>query len=250
MRRINICFLVAGLFILSACGGSKSMLISALKKENKALVEKNKKLNNRISELETALDEVDNRSNNIRFTPPPSPTPDVTTTKNNNNRSQLSDLEAYLRANDRLTSSRFQSFKKGGIEKRLNVSYADMQRVIKTAKTYMGTPHSMGGLTHRGIDCSGLLYVSFQANGITNIPRIAQEFARYGDIILNMNDIQAGDLVFFTRTTNANKLVTHVGICVGNGEFIHTSSSKGVKIDKINNPYWRKHYLFGTRIIN
>ena len=53
------------------------------------------------------------------------------------------------------------------------------------------------------------------------------------------------------NTYRTSKLVTHAGICIGNGEFIHTSSIKGVMISKINDPYyWRKYFLFGTRIIN
>ena len=73
---------------------------------------------------------------------------------------------------------------------------------------------------------------------------------RYGTIILNTNDIQKGDLVFFTNTYGTSKLVTHAGICTGNGNFIHTSSSKGVMISKLNDPYyWRDKFLFGTRII-
>jgi len=96
-----------------------------------------------------------------------------------------------------------------------------------------------------------LLYVSFKANGITNIPRVAQEIARYGSIIINTNLIQAGDLVFFTNTYKTSKLVTHTGISIGNGEFIHTSSSKGVMISEINDPYyWRKKFLFATRVVN
>ena len=125
-----------------------------------------------------------------------------------------------------------------------------MMAVIKEAEKYIGTKHVMGGLSRNGIDCSGLLYVSFQANGITNIPRTAENFARYGAIILNTNDIQKGDLVFFTNTYSTSKLVTHAGICTGNGNFIHTSSSKGVMISKLNDPYyWREKFLFGTRII-
>ena len=162
----------------------------------------------------------------------------------------MTEFENYIKSDANL-SSKFKSFKKGGVEQSLKVSYSDMQRVIKEAKTYKGTRHVMGGLSRSRIDCSGLLYVSFQANGITNIPRTAQDFARYGSVILNGNEIMAGDLVFFTNTYRTSKLVTHAGICIGNGEFIHTSSSKGVMISKINDPYyWRKHFLFGTRIIN
>lgn len=164
--------------------------------------------------------------------------------------SQLNNLEKLIES-DVVLSSKLNAFKQGGIEKYLKVSYSDMQKVIAEAKTYMGTRHVMGGLSRSGIDCSGLLYVSFQANGVTNIPRTAEEFARYGNIIINTNDLQAGDLVFFTNTYKTSKLITHTGICITKGEFIHTSSSKGVMISKINDPYyWRNKFLFGTRIIN
>lgn len=146
---------------------------------------------------------------------------------------------------------KYKSFKVGGIERNLDVSYADMQNVINEALTYKGTQHLMGGLSHSGIDCSGLLYISFYSCGITNCPRTAQEFARYGEIILNINEIQAGDLVFFAGTYSTSRLVTHAGICIGNGEFIHTSADNGVIISKINDPfYWRKKFLYATRVIN
>jgi lipoprotein Spr len=236
--------------VLASCGSS----VKLLKSENKLLTDKveslaidNEELNEKIIALENALVELNNNEK-ITLNLTPSPTV-VNKKKIISINSQLSELEDYLKSDANL-SSKFKSFKQGGIEKYLNVSYSDMQRVINEAKTYKGTRHVMGGLSHSGIDCSGLLYVSFQANGITNIPRTAENFARYGSIILNANEIQAGDLVFFTNTYRTSKLVTHAGICIGNGEFIHTSSSKGVMISKINDPYyWRKYFLFGTRII-
>ena len=164
--------------------------------------------------------------------------------------SQIEDFEKFIYNNSAL-SSKYNKFKKGGIEGYLNVSYTDMNKVISHAKTYLGTPHVMGGLTKSGIDCSGLLYVSFNSAGIKTVPRIAQDFARLGYVIMNINDLKKGDLVFFTGTYSTSKLITHAGICTGNGSFIHTSSSKGVIISKINDPYyWREKFLFGTRIIN
>ena len=236
--------------ILVSCGSSSKLLKSEnklLTEEIKSLENENKKLNTKITSLENAIEELEEDAIVLDLSPIP---PVVSNGKNISLNSQLTEFENYIKSDANL-SSKFKSFKKGGVEQSLKVSYSDMQRVIKEAKTYKGTRHVMGGLSHSGIDCSGLLYVSFQANGITNIPRTAQDFARYGSVILNVNEIMAGDLVFFTNTYRTSKLVTHAGICIGNGEFIHTSSSKGVMISKINDPYyWRKHFLFGTRIIN
>jgi murein DD-endopeptidase / murein LD-carboxypeptidase len=236
--------------ILASCGSSSKLLKSdnkILTEEIKSLKNENKKLNIKITSLENAIEELEEDAIVLDLSPTP---PVVSNKKNMSLNSQLNEFENYIKSDANL-SSKFKYFKKGGVEQSLKVSYADMQRVIKEAKTYKGTRHVMGGLSHSGIDCSGLLYVSFRANGITNIPRNAQDFARYGFIILNVNEIKAGDLVFFTNTYRTSKLVTHAGICIGNGEFIHTSSSKGVMISKINDPYyWRDKFLFGTRIVN
>jgi cell wall-associated NlpC family hydrolase len=235
--------------ILVSCGSSSKLLKSEnklLTEEIKSLENENNKLNTKITSLENAIEEFEEDAKVLDLSPSP---PVVSNAINISINSQLTEFENYIKSDANL-SSKFKSFKKGGVEQSLNVSYMDMQRVIKEAKTYKGTRHVMGGLSHSGIDCSGLLYVSFQANGITNIPRIAQDFARYGSIIFNVNELMAGDLVFFTNTYRTSKLVTHAGICIGNGEFIHTSSSKGVMVSKINDPYyWRKYFLFGTRII-
>jgi len=248
MMKINISFLlVITLSVFSACNTSKKSLVNEmklLKKENSSLIKENNNLNKKLISLEVALEETSNENTQLINI---NPTIDVEVLSTV---SQLSELESYLKL-DAVLNSKFRSFKNGGIEKNLNVSYSNMQRVIATAKTYMGTSHLMGGTSKSGIDCSGLLYVSFKVNGITNIPRVSQEFARYGSIIINTNDIQVGDLVFFKNTYKTSRLVTHAGICIGNGEFIHTSSSKGVIISRINDPYyWRKKFLFATRVIN
>ena len=248
MIKIDISFLlVISLFVFSACNTSKKLLVNEmelLRKENNFLIEEKTNLNKKIISLEVALEEQSNENApliNIN------PTIDVEVLSTV---SQIVELESYLKS-DGVLSSKFRSFKNGGIEKNLNVSYSTMQRVIATAKTYIGKSYSFGGTSKSGIDCSGLLYVSFKANGITNIPRIAQEFARYGSIIINTNEIEKGDLVFFTNTYRTSKLVTHAGICIGNGEFIHTSSSKGVMISRVNDPYyWREKFLFATRVVN
>ena len=248
MMKIKISFLlVISLFVFSSCNTSKELLVNEmekLRKENNFLIKENTNLNKKLISLEVALEE-----KSIENAPLININPNIDV-EILSTVSQKSELESYLKS-DAILSSKFRSFRNGGIEKDLNVSYSTMQRVIATAKTYIGTSYSFGGTSKSGIDCSGLLYVSFKANGITNIPRIAQEFARYGSIIINTNELEKGDLVFFTNTYRTSKLVTHAGIYTGNGDFVHTSSSKGVMISKINDPYyWREKFLFGTRIVN
>ncbi|MBU1056623.1 MAG: C40 family peptidase [Proteobacteria bacterium] len=68
--------------------------------------------------------------------------------------------------------------------------------------------------------------------------------ARYNETVENRK-LKAGDLVFF----DPPRYKRHVGIYIGKGEFAHTSSSKGVTVSRLSNPYWKKHYLKSRRIL-
>ena len=138
-------------------------------------------------------------------------------------------------------------FKKGGYQLTSKYKNHDVEAIIKTAESFLGTPHQMGGLTNKGIDCSGLVMVSHQQNEV-NLPHDGNEQARYGKIILSVGELERGDLVFFHSTYNTNKLITHSGIYLGNNQFIHTSSKIGVSLVDINSKYWAAHFLFGTRL--
>lgn len=144
-------------------------------------------------------------------------------------------------------SSEMQSFLKGGAERNLGVGRKKPKKIIRTAEKYIGTPHCMGGVTKKCMDCSGLTYVSFAKNKI-EIPRNSQEQARYGRIIFNKNELRKGDLVFFTKSYNSPDYITHVGIYLGNSQFIHASTSKGVMITPMQNPWWSERFVFGTRV--
>lgn len=76
-------------------------------------------------------------------------------------------------------------------------------------------------------------------------------FARFGVVIINTDNLKSGDLVFFTNTYSTSKFITHIGICVGNGKFIHTSSSKGVLVSHLDSSkYLKDKFIFGTRVVN
>jgi cell wall-associated NlpC family hydrolase len=121
--------------------------------------------------------------------------------------------------------------------------------IIKTAEEYIGVPHCMGGTTMKCIDCSGLLVTVFGQHGI-KLPHNSEEQSKFGKIIRNPGELVKGDLVFFIGTYNTSRLITHSGIYLGNYEFIHTSSAKGVTITSINNPLWNKKFNYGTSILN
>lgn len=140
-----------------------------------------------------------------------------------------------------------QRFFNEGVGRTLDTGRKKPKQIIKTAGKYIGTPHCMGGTTKKCMDCSGLTYISFAKNKI-EIPRNSQEQARYGRVIFNQDDLKKGDLVFFTKSYSTSDYITHVGIYLGNGKFIHASTSAGVTETPLNNPWWSQRFVFGTRV--
>jgi cell wall-associated NlpC family hydrolase len=118
--------------------------------------------------------------------------------------------------------------------------------LIKTAFTQLGKYYRAGGTDPgTGFDCSGFTSWVFASNGI-NLPRSSREQFLEGKVIA-INQLQRGDLVFFRK----KKTISHVGIYLENGQFIH-SSRKGdtVKISSLSEPIWEQHFAGARRIVN
>ena len=119
--------------------------------------------------------------------------------------------------------------------------------VLFRAIGLVGTPYRFGGNTPQGgFDCSGLVgYVYNDAAGI-RLPRVSAEIAELGDRKLPADSLRQGDLVFFA----ANRRVSHVGIYVGEGRFVHAPNSGGtVRLDHLDGPWWREHFVYGKRVL-
>lgn len=144
-------------------------------------------------------------------------------------------------------SRELKNFIKSGVEKKLNTANASPNKIINTARKYLGVPHCMGGTTSKCMDCSGLLVTTFAAHNIS-LPHSSEEQARYGTIIYDVRSLRRGDLVFFTRSYRTSRFITHSGIYLGDNKFIHTSSSSGVTTTPLNDPWWSDKFVFGTRI--
>lgn len=109
--------------------------------------------------------------------------------------------------------------------------------LIDQAKKLLGTPYAWGGGTLSGFDCSGFIHYVFNAVG-TKINRLSTE--GYYSRSYYVDSPKVGDLVFFENTYKQG--ISHMGIYLGNNEFIHASSSKGVIISSLNEAYYKKHF--------
>ena len=110
--------------------------------------------------------------------------------------------------------------------------------ISETATSLTGIKYRYGGTTTSGFDCSGYVNYVFKQHDI-KLPRTSSGMYNSGTTV-KKSDLKTGDLVFFNTS---GKGVSHVGIYIGNGEFAHASTSKGVRVDKLNDPYyWGKRY--------
>lgn len=100
-----------------------------------------------------------------------------------------------------------------------------------------------GGLSKKGIDCSGLVYQAYHTLFDIELPRTVDSQVRSGRQI-SRRRLTAGDLVFFKTGFRQR----HVGIYIENNQFIHASEKKGVTISSLNNTYWGKHYWKAIRV--
>ncbi len=124
-----------------------------------------------------------------------------------------------------------------------------LDNIELNAKKFLGVPYVWGATGPNKFDCSGFTQWVYRDSGI-NIPRVSRDQARVGQFVRYEN-LQRGDMIFFNTTKKPNGKVTHVGIYLGNGDFIHASSAgKSVVIYNFNDkPYYKKRFLWGRRVI-
>lgn len=112
------------------------------------------------------------------------------------------------------------------------------------AKKYIGIQYRSAGTSTKGFDCSGYVQYVYKNLGV-NLPRTSRSMYGKGEAV-KKNELMPGDLVFFNTSGSG---VSHVGIYIGQSKFIHSSSSKGVSIASINDPYyWGDRYIGAKRI--
>ena len=127
-------------------------------------------------------------------------------------------------------------------------SASAVQKLLGEGLMYIGVPYRWGGTSPiTGMDCSGLVQLVFRNAVGINLPRTALEQSGQGTRV-SQRELKPGDLVFF-NTIGVN--ISHVGIYVGNGKFLHApSTGRLVRIDKLNAKFWDARYITARRVIN
>ncbi len=117
------------------------------------------------------------------------------------------------------------------------------QQLVSTADNFIGIPYKWGGESAKvGFDCSGLTMAVYKLNGL-NLPRNSRSQFKAGRPV-EKDDLQKGDLVFFA--TNGGKRITHVGMYIGNNNFIHApKTGKKIRYASLDNSYFKARFMGG-----
>lgn len=110
----------------------------------------------------------------------------------------------------------------------------------------IGRPYVSGGTGPWGFDCCGLTQFVYKNAGIDIHRTVAAQLE--DGVIIGMDDLQCGDLIFFENTTGWGHWASHVGMYIGNGQLIHAGDS-GVGITPLDDPYIQRHYMCARRVI-
>ena len=122
-----------------------------------------------------------------------------------------------------------------------------IKSVIDRAHALLGTPYKGGGTSvEQGFDCSSFLVYLFKTEANIRLPRTTSAMHRSSAATIPREALKPGDAVFFKG--NGRGQVSHVGLYIGKGQFIHSpSTGKRVRIDSLSNSYWKKHYTTAKR---
>lgn len=134
----------------------------------------------------------------------------------------------------------------------LTESSSSNSDIAATAKQYLGTGYVYGGASPRGFDCSGFTMYVYSQHGYS-LPHSAtsQWQSGLGTRVYSISELQPGDLVFFNDPSrNAGKACSHAGIYTGDGQFIHSSSSRsgGVIVSSLTSGYYNTYFVGGIHV--
>ena len=118
-----------------------------------------------------------------------------------------------------------------------------VKKLYEHYNQWRGVKYKEGGMSKKGVDCSGYVHLTYKNKLNKKIPRSTELLSKSGKRI-DTRYMKPGDLVFFKTGWKAR----HVGIYIKDGKFMHASSSRGVMISKLNNPYWSDAFWMARRL--
>lgn len=121
------------------------------------------------------------------------------------------------------------------------------QKIVEEALSWVGTPYKYGASEKgKATDCSGMVLMVYETVAEKKLPRNSKKQAEFCKKLKKKN-VKPGDLVFFAIGKDRG-LISHVGIMVGDIEFVHASASKGVIVSEITTPYYEKNFVMFGRV--
>jgi len=118
-----------------------------------------------------------------------------------------------------------------------------VKKMLAHYKQWKGVKYREGGMSKQGVDCSGYVYLAYKNSLNKKIPRTTKLLSQSGQLIRS-TQMKPGDLVFFKTGFK----VRHVGIYIKDNQFMHASSSRGVMISRLSNPYWSDAFWMARRL--
>ncbi|MCI0510620.1 MULTISPECIES: NlpC/P60 family protein [Chromohalobacter] len=155
---------------------------------------------------------------------------------------QPSSLAAAAKAGKGEHFSPLAVFQASDVQRALVSPVRIRKALLSEHRRWVGTPYRLGGTTQRGIDCSALMQHVYSEAFQVSLPRTTEQQMQEGRRVPR-SELAAGDLVFFRSPGPYN----HVGVYVGDGYFLHASTSQGVKLSRLDNVYWNRHYWQSRR---
>jgi lipoprotein Spr len=130
----------------------------------------------------------------------------------------------------------------------MDIAVEEIQNIplLQKIDEWWGTPYALGGSSKRGVDCSYFTLDVMNAIYNTNLKRTAAEQYDQSEKI-DWSDLKEGDLIFFK--TDGSRSISHVGIYMTNNKFAHASTSQGVTISDLSEPYWQKRLYSLGRVL-
>lgn len=113
---------------------------------------------------------------------------------------------------------------------------------------WLGVPYRYAGLSRKGLDCSGFTFLIYQKVYGKSIPRSTSDLSKMKMQNVSKRNLKAGDLVFFATSNKNKNRISHVGIYLKEGRFIHASTSKGVIVSHLDEGYYSRTWKKGGRL--
>lgn len=141
----------------------------------------------------------------------------------------------------------YQALAQASVRLGMDIDRKDNHALYLEASRWIGAPYRNGGNSRWGIDCSGLTSQIYRNVYRQPLHRSAEEQRLLDCHKKSKRNLREGDLVFFHNGSRKRR-ASHVGIYLKDGRFIHASTSRGVIVSHLNEPYYRKHWLSGGRV--